>query len=156
MPVEGLWDRVACDVELFDRLTETRPTSVSALASSQYAGAGFGSLTVTLQYETSRGCVLAQIQLDENDDGECDSISATLDGLRLDLLERGSQQIDLLVNGEPQELSACDSRVETYRYFASCINANRELAPPDPGLDVARTLDAARRSLQTSGRMATV
>jgi len=151
-----LWDRIACDVALFDALTDVQPSWVSTVATSPDAGAALDSLHLTLHYETPRGSVFAQIELCEAERGEPDRVSANADGLRLELLERSPYQIDLLVNENPQVPSRTDPRVETYRHFVACVNSNNETVAEDLGLSVARTLDAARRSLHSSGRAAIV
>ena len=154
--VDGLWDRVACDVALFDLLIDAHPTWVSTVATSPDAGAALDSLHLTLHYETPHGSVLGQIELCDGADRESGSVAATADGLRLDLHERDACQIDLEVNGEPQPLPTADPRIEMYRHFAACVNTNGVLDGPDPGLAVAHTLDAARRSLHAGGRAAEV
>jgi len=150
------WDRMACDIGLFDVLTDTHPAWVSTVASFPGTGAAFGSLYLTLHYETPHGSVLGQIELCEGESGEKDRVSARADGLHLELHEGSAYQIDLLVNGELQTLPVANSRIEMYEHFAACVNANGEPGEADRGLNVARTLDAARRSLYSSGRAARV
>ena len=149
--VDALWDRVACDVAIFDLLADAHPTWVSSLATPAVEGANSDSLYLTLCYETSRGSVLAQIELSDGENGETDTISASADGLRLDILARDGGPIELQVNGETQPLPVTDPCVESFRHFAACVNGTE--ARIDPGLAVAHTLDAARRSLLARGRM---
>ena len=154
--VDELWDRVARDLALFGRLTGAEPRWVCGMATSPDTGAALDALHLTLQYETPQGSVLGQIELGDGADPSRASIAASADGLRLDLIERTPHAIELLVKGDPLPLTARDPRVETLRRFAACVNANGTLDVREPGLIVARTLDAARRSLRDGGRPAEV
>jgi hypothetical protein len=59
---------------------------------------------------------------------------------------------DVLTDPKLPHLRTVVDTEKMARHFAACVNANAALMGPDPELAVARTLDAARRSLHAGGR----